>query len=366
MNIPPSTRRRVVTLLGFLTIFWGVTSANAQSASESKSRSFSRQAKPAATGARILDANVGLGRFANGRGSDFARSEKTLSHLKRAGVSDAVVYSVLSRETDAEEGNRIVLEECKPHPEFIPSCVITPYEMDIDATLEQMRKHDIRVARFFPVVGHYSVHPSIIGPVVEKLQRANKVLFIDFEAQHWSSDAINYDAVYQLCQTYPKIPVILIGPTITGTRNYPRLLEQCKNCYLEISQMIQPEEIFRLVKKGYGKRLIFGSGFPLREPACLLNMLACSGLSQDELQDICSGNLLRLLGHTPQEGSFALKPPAKRNIIDLHVHQGKINPVPSGTEDADGIIRNMDRCGIQAALVTSLWSCFGEVKRGNK
>jgi len=95
-------------------------------------------------------------------------------------------------------------------------------------------------------------------------------------------------------------------------------------------------------------------------------MLACSGLSQDELQDICSGNLLRLLGRKHEKGSFSLRPPIKRNIIDLHVHQGKINPVPTGTEDAAGIIRNMDRCGIQAAMSTSLWSCFGEVRRGNR
>lgn len=76
--------------------------------------------------------------------------------------------------------------------------------------------------------------------------------------------------------------------------------------------------------------------------------------------------MLRLLGKKPDKGSFSLQPPVNRNIIDLHVHQGKINPVPTGTEDADGIIRNMDRCGVNAALVTSLWSCFGEVKRGNR
>jgi len=263
----------VVALLGFLAMLWGAYVVNVPAAADNQSRDFCRHVAPVKKGPLIIDANVGLGRFANGAGADFVPTEKALQHLRSAGITDALVYSLLSRETDAEEGNAIVLEECKTHPAFIRSCVITPYEMDIDATLRLMREHDIRVARFFPVVGHYSVYPSIIGPVIEKLQRANKVVFIDFEANRWSSDAINYDAIYQLCRAYRKIPVVLIGPTITGTRNYPHLLEQCNNCYLEISQMIQPEEISRLVKKGFGKRLLFGSGFPLRESACLLNML---------------------------------------------------------------------------------------------
>jgi predicted TIM-barrel fold metal-dependent hydrolase len=215
-------------------------------------------------------------------------------------------------------------------------------------------------------VGHYSVYPSIVGPVVDKLQKAGKVLFIDYETAHWSSNAIEWDAVYQLCRAYPDIPVVILGSTITGTRNYPNLLADCGNLYLEISQIIQPEGIQQLVKKGYGKRLIFGSGFPLKDPAVLLNMLTYSDITQEELHDICSGNILRLMGIKYENVSFILKPPAKREIIDLHVHHGKINPVPTGTETAEGIVRNMERCGINASIVTSLWSYFGEVKRGNR
>jgi predicted TIM-barrel fold metal-dependent hydrolase len=314
----------------------------------------------------IIDINVGLGRFANGNGKEFTLVENAIGHLKAGGISGAVAYSVLSRETDADEGNKIVLEECKKHPELFPSCVIIPYEMDIDSTLAVMKENDIRIARFFPVVGHFSVYPSIVGPVVEKLQKAGKVLLIDYETAHWSSNAIEWDAVYQLCRAYPDLPVVILGSTITGPRNYTNLLEECSNLYLEISQIIQPEGIQQLVKKGYGKRLIFGSGFPLKDPASLVNMLANSGITQEEMHDICSGNILRLIGIKYANVSFSLKPPAKREIIDLHVHHGKINPVPTGTETAEGIIRNMERCGIYASIVTSLWSYFGEVKRGNR
>ncbi len=313
----------------------------------------------------VIDANAGLGRFASGLNSDLGQTERTLQHLISTGIGKALVYSVLSRETDPEEGNAIVLEECSKHPGLIPSFVITPYEMDIDMVLEQMRKYDVRVVRLFPERGHYSVYPSIIGPIVEKLQNAGKVLFIDFESLVWSGKIINYDAVYQLCRAYPDIPVVLIGSTVLGSRNYINLLEECSNLHLEISQILQPEGIFRLVKKGYGKRLIFGSGFPRREPGALLNMLAYSGISQDELQSICFGNLSRLIKTGHMNEIVTLKKPEKREIIDLHVHRG-VYQAPSATESAEDTIRNMDRCGIKAVMATSIWGCFGEVKRGNK
>lgn len=315
----------------------------------------------------VIDANVGLGRFASGLNPDLAQTDKTLQHLGSAGINKALVYSVLARETDSEEGNSLVLEECVKHSGLIPSFVISPYEMDIDTVLSLMDRHDISVARLYPEKGYFSVYPSIIGPIVEKLQNAGKVLFIDFESLVWSGKVIDYNAIYQLCRSYPKIPVVLIGSTILGSRNYPNLLKECDNLFLEISQIFQPEGIFRLVQQGYGKRLIFGSGFPRREPGALLNMLAYSGIAQEELQNICYGNLLRLLDIKYDNNSFSLKTPEKREIIDLHIHQGAMSYLaPSGAGTADDIIRNMDRCGIKAVMTTSSWSTRGEIKRGNK
>jgi len=66
----------------------------------------------------IIDANVGLGRFANGIGSAFAQPGEAWTYLKTAGLNRALVYSILSREADADAGNMIVLEECKKHPEY--------------------------------------------------------------------------------------------------------------------------------------------------------------------------------------------------------------------------------------------------------
>ena len=313
----------------------------------------------------VIDANVGLGRFANGLNRELAETSETVRFLETRGIKNALVYSVFARETDAQWGNSIVLEECKKHIGLIPGFVITPYEMDINNMLRQMGTNNISVARLYPESGFFSVYPSVIGPVVEELQKAGKVLFIDFESSVWSGKIINYDAIFQLCQAFPEIPIILVGSTILGSRNYPSLLNKCKNLYLEISQIFQPEGIYRLVKQGHGKRLIFGSGFPRRDPGALLNMLVYSGISKEGIQDICYGNLRRLLNLGHVTSDLSLEKPANREIIDLHVHQANYH-APSGTENAVDIIRNMDRCGIKTVIITSIGGCFGEVKRGNR
>jgi uncharacterized protein len=94
-------------------------------------------------------------------------------------------------------------------------------------------------------------------------------------------------------------------------------------------------------------------------------MLAYSGISKEGIQDICYGNLRQLLNMSHVTSVLSLRKPAKREIIDLHVHQGNYH-APSGTENAADIIRNMDRCGIKMVIITSIGGCFGEVKRGNR
>lgn len=313
----------------------------------------------------ILDANVGLGRFSYGLNSDLAETTQTLGHLQKNQIQQALTYSVLARQTDPEEGNAIVLEEARTHNEILPVSVLTPFAMDLDAEIERMNQHDIRVARLFPESGHFSVQPSVIGPLVETLQRHRKTLFIDFESLDWSGRAIDYDAVYQLCRTFPDGPIVLIGSTILGSRNYPNLMKECPNLYLEISQIFQPGGISGLVEQGYGKRLIFGSAFPEREPGALLNMLAHADLTPRQMADICSGNLLRLLGESVKDRSVSIEYPSSKGVIDMHVHQGTYQSA-IGMETPEMTIKHMDRCGVDVVVATSLWSCFGEVKRGNR
>ena len=314
----------------------------------------------------IIDSNVGIGRFTSGFAGDFSDADKVINNLTSAAINGAVVYSILSRETDPEEGNKIVLEECKKHPELIPSYVIAPFQTNMDSAIEIMERNNIKIARLFPISGRFSVYPSVIGPVVEKLQNANKVLFIDFEPAHWSSTNVDYDGIYQLCKEFPDIPVVLIGSTITGAVNYPNLMAKCNNLYLEISEIIQPEGMNELIRNGYGSRIIFGSAFPFLDPAPLLNMLSYSSLSEEEIYNICSGNLIKLLNINYSNKGFSLGKPMERDIIDMHTHLGYAYPSPAGTETAEGIVRNMDRCGVTAAVVTSVWGCAGDVVRGNK
>lgn len=54
-------------------------------------------------------------------------------------------------------------------------------------------------------------------------------------------------------------------------------------------------EISIFLEKYGADRLIFGSDYPFGKPSLQLNQIASMGIGQDDLEKICSGNILRLL-----------------------------------------------------------------------
>lgn len=49
----------------------------------------------------------------------------------------------------------------------------------------------------------------------------------------------------------------------------------------------------------------------------------------------------------------------------MHVHYGRWQHSVCGPGDAGGIIAEMDRCGIERAVLTSIDACYGVVSAGN-
>jgi len=316
----------------------------------------------------ILDTNVGLGRFSAGDGKDFSAPSILLAHMERLGIDRALVYSILAREVDVVTGNEQLMGEVKGHSELIPSWVLVPDARILPGLLDGMRKHQVQVARVFPRAGHFSVRPWCLGPMAERLQRnGNKALFVDFECQHWSEDAVDWEGVSQLCGACPELAVALVGATATAPRNYDRLLAEHPNLYIEISQLICPDEIKRLVERGHGRRLLFGSEMPRRFPGGVLSMIQYEVLGEPERSGILGNNLLRLLGEAHTETDASKESPKRPSeVIDMHVHHGMWHPAASAPGTAAASVRDMDRCGIRRAVVTSLWACRGAVRQGNQ
>jgi predicted TIM-barrel fold metal-dependent hydrolase len=313
----------------------------------------------------VFDANVRLGRLAASRGRYFATADDLVGAMDQLGIARALVYAALARESDCLRGNQLLLELIGNQPRLLPCWVARPHAESPESLVEEMDRHDVRALRLFPRSGHYSVKPWCLGPLATTLARHAKVLLLDFESPSWSEEKIDWEGVYELCSSQPKLPVVVCGVSMASPANYRGFLQDCPNLHLEISQLCCPGEIRKLAETGLEEHLIFGSDLPTRHAGAPLTLVGMEALDETQRRMILGGNFERLLRLTPEPMARTPRRPDWPDIVDTHVHLGGWNHSTSAPGRAEDTVRDMDRCGIRAVVATSLWSCFGEVALGN-
>lgn len=310
----------------------------------------------------IFDANIRLGRLAASRACYFEDVEQILSAMDDFGISKALVYSALARESDYARGNQLLQEKIRGHERLIPCQVAIPHRESPEMLVRQMQ--GIPALRLFPVSGHYSIRPWCIGSLAQALSDAGKTLLLDFENTSWSTDRTDWEGIHQLCKTYPKLNVIVCGVTMAAPANYLGFIHECKNLYLELSQFVCVGEIKRMAEGGLEGQLIYGSDLPSRHAGAPISRIAFEKIDQKVRRKILHDNLAGLLCEEKTNADITL--PVEFPVVDTHVHLGGWNCSYADSGRVEETIQEMERCGIQSAIATSLWACFGEVALGNK
>ena len=316
----------------------------------------------------IFDANIALGRFAGTRGRYFADAEELLTAMDKHGIARALVYGVLAKETDCVRGNALLMRNIAGEKRLVPCWVTVPDERNAESFVSAMKESGVGAVRLFPHSGHFSIRPwACVAALAKLMERERMLLLIDFESGAWSDTSVDWEGVYQLCQAFPKLNVLVCGVMVAGPANYRGLLGKCSNLHIEISQLASPGEIVRLIETGFGDRIVFGTALPAKHPGNILTMLQKEIITENDHHQIVSGNLSRLLRLTDAPISVPQPDiPQAECVIDSHTHLGGWNHSASGSGESKGILKDMDRCGVTSAILTSIWSCYGEVSLGNK
>lgn len=314
----------------------------------------------------VFDANVGLGRFAGSTAPFFATASDLLSSMDRLGISESLAYSVLARECGLESANEGLVHETAKHPRLHACPTLIPADPCYNS-VHFMRNNGLTCGRIFPRSGHFSVRPWCLEAMAEDLLTLpSAVLFIDFELTGWGDESIDWAGIRDLCLCYPKLPIVVCGCTVTAPRLYDRLLQECGNLYIEISRLHVPGELERLCANGFASRVLFGSDGPTQFAGGPLSQIHHANLNKSDLANILGGNLSRLLNLSSPSlhlTSTLTAPNAK--TIDMHVHYGRWHHSVCGLGDANGIVEEMDRCRLSKAVLTSIFSCYGDVQTGN-
>lgn len=220
--------------------------------------------------------------------------------LKRSGISRACGSAIKRLEksdfSNVRELNKEALEFRDRYPDFfIPGIHVHPdFPEESCEELERLYKEE-NVRWVGELVGYMmgfkEYLPEKAYPIYELAQDLNVPVNVH---------AGDLSEIEKMCQNFPRLTVVLAHPSagkdtiierVELTAKYPGL-------YLEISGSgIQRWGILRFAMDKAGKeKFLFGTDFPISNPASFLQGALFENLSDDEFVALFSGNFKRLTG----------------------------------------------------------------------
>lgn len=302
-----------------------------------------------------------------------------LSEMDRLGIGEALVFHSMALDGHPAEGNERLMREIVGQARLLPCWVLLPTTGEMPPPGElvaQMQAQGVQAARMCPQRHHYAFTEANLGDLLAVLEAARIPLLVDFEMTHWSNPYIDWRSLDDLCTRYPQLPFILVGDGIDAPRYIFPLWQRHRNLYLETSYFQVNQGLSDIAGRFGAERLIFGTGLPDRAPGGPLTQLRYDFLDEADRAAVGGATLRRLLAQAHNEtqlpgaataddlGAAATDLP-NHPILDAHAHLGTWFSTYAHAGDAAGLVRGMDRLGIQATAIIAFDSIGPDMRGGN-
>lgn len=340
----------------------------------------------------VFDACCMIGRHLKLQAGGLHTAEHLLAEMDHYGISEALVLDSLSRENHPDDGNRRVLEATSANPRLHAAWSALPAhgsdeQADPQTFVEQMRQQNAGALFLLPGQYGFSLSDWCVDPFVEPLAAAGVPVFVNYNevgpGGGWGWDQTDWEAVVGLCRRWPTLPVIVSEFRVRrAQRMIYRALDVCPNLRLELSGLWLHRSIEYITEHWGAERLVFGSNWPRLGPHITLATLTSAEIDDADKRLIAGDNLRQLLSwHRPhQSPAVELPPPADEFVAfgrsgerpadmtfwDNHGHLGgraSHYHLPDCT--TDGIVREMDRMGVEKVCAFSFAGVFSDEQHGN-
>ncbi|HEX4812995.1 MAG TPA: amidohydrolase family protein [Nonomuraea sp.] len=262
---------------------------------------------------RYLDCNTFVGR-PSGTMPYITRAvsaAQLVRELDRVGVDEAAVYHVLARENDPATGNALLLRELATLPEparrrlHPVGVVLPPHTGELpepEALVKQLLASGTRMARIFPssaMSGHrFSLAPWCAGELLDALERVRMPLAVDFSLFRRGEPP--WREIYDLAESHPELPVILIDIQGRNNRTLYPLLKRFGNLLVQSGGFNVHRGLEDLCERFGAHRVVFGSGYPAQTIGGARLQLDRTDLPQADRELIAGGTLAALLDRAGQ------------------------------------------------------------------
>ena len=217
------------------------------------------------------------------------------SEHEKAGISRALVCSTATTPQQVEPINNFIYEKCKKYPQFVGLATLHQDTEDPEREIERAIKMGLRGIKLHPDFQHFAIDDEKLFPIYRILEKKKlPVLF------HTGDKRYSYSNPDRLVRVMEKFPdLICIGAHFGGYSEWDkaRLYPKSPNLYFDTSSsldVLDHKAACELISHFGVKQFLFGTDFPMWNPAEEIQKFLALGLSEEENALIFDGNFNRL------------------------------------------------------------------------
>jgi hypothetical protein len=319
-------------------------------------------------------------------------AEELLAEMDRHGIERALVRHEALRTDSPVVGNEVALAACRDHPRLVPTWAILPPQTgelpSPAAFVQRMRGSGVRAVWMLPEAHRYVPDRVSLGPLVDALVAARVPVLLPLGELGWQG-------VHRVMADFSKLTAIVTGHGSWGDdRLFRPLMETYEGFHIDTSLYVVDQGLELGVRRYGPERFVFSTGYPSWIMGGPVEMLRGAPISDAAKDAIAHGNLERLLSWagpmgnalTPTPIDTACRPtqdrlsrgkrePSDREtrrwdrrwpVVDLHGHFGPYTKIWFPSDDADGMLRTMDRCGVRVIVCSHHTAIGGDPHDGNR
>lgn len=238
----------------------------------------------------LFDANAMTGRIATGPCAEDAGA--LLTHLDRFGIASALVTHTHAWRHQVARGNELVLTETAATARLQPCWMVLPDTCgEVPPAIEYLAgaaAAGVRAFRACPADHGYDLLGPDLAKLLTGLEERASLLFLDLDQAPWA-------AVDALAERHPGLTVVVTGTGYRVARPMVGVLDRRPNVHVDLSYLGTHQLLEWLVARFGPTRVLFGTGFPLRDPADAVTRLLWSDLDDEAVAAVGGGTLRQLL-----------------------------------------------------------------------
>lgn len=212
-------------------------------------------------------------------------------------INRFIVYSVATRPDQVRNINDFIASECAKHPEFVGFMTLHQDFEDPEAEIERATAMGLSGIKLHPDTQEVNLDDPRLMRIYEIAEGRLPMVI------HTGDYRYDFSHPRRMKRVLHKFPNLVVDAAHFGGWSLFDLgfeLLEDENCYVDVSsafEFLGPKRSAELIE-GYGPdRVMFGSDFPMWEPAKELAFLESLGLSEEDLEKVMHKTAERFLSN---------------------------------------------------------------------